>query len=77
MQQVSPHVHPAPTIGLGPTATTEQSQGWFDRAKTVLAGGVSSSARSVTTGPLDIRSTWPAAGAATSGTSTGTSSSTT
>ncbi len=42
-----------PGLGLHPAAATDESQRWFDRAKSVLAGGVSSSARSVTTGPLD------------------------
>ena len=42
-----------PALGLHPAAATEESQRWFDRAKAVLAGGVSSSARATTTGPLD------------------------
>ena len=39
-------------LGLGRHAITEESEKWFDRAKRVLAGGISSSARSTTTGPL-------------------------
>jgi glutamate-1-semialdehyde 2,1-aminomutase len=42
----------AARLGLGPDAITEESQSWFNRAKKVLAGGISSSARSTTTGPL-------------------------
>jgi glutamate-1-semialdehyde 2,1-aminomutase len=41
-----------PRLGLRSESTTEESQRWFDRAKKVLAGGVSSSARATTTGPL-------------------------
>ncbi len=41
----------APRLGLY-AAATDESQRWFDRAKKALAGGVSSSARSTTTGPL-------------------------
>lgn len=37
-------------LGLG--AAAEQSQRWFERARKVLAGGISSSARSTTTGDL-------------------------
>src|ERR1044072_18399 len=40
-------------MGLGKGATTEQSQQWFERAKKVLAGGISSSARATTTGDLN------------------------
>src|SRR3954452_21579316 len=39
-------------MGLPEGATTERSQQWFDRAKRVLAGGISSSARATTTGDL-------------------------
>jgi glutamate-1-semialdehyde 2,1-aminomutase len=39
-------------LGLPHQASTEESARWFDRAKRVLAGGISSSARSTTTGPL-------------------------
>jgi glutamate-1-semialdehyde 2,1-aminomutase len=39
-------------LGLGFGSETEESRRWFERAKKVLAGGISSSARSVTTGPL-------------------------
>jgi glutamate-1-semialdehyde 2,1-aminomutase len=39
-------------LGLPSDAVTEESARWFDRAKRVLAGGISSSARSTTTGPL-------------------------
>ena len=42
-------VHP---LGLPDIHATSQSQRWFARAKQVLAGGISSSARSSTTGPL-------------------------
>lgn len=42
-------VHP---LGLTDLHATSQSQRWFARAKQVLAGGISSSARSSTTGPL-------------------------
>jgi len=49
MSQVSLHES---TLGLGAGSVTEESQRWFDRAKKVLAGGISSSARSVSTGPL-------------------------
>jgi glutamate-1-semialdehyde 2,1-aminomutase len=41
-----------PKIGLGSASITEESARWFERAKKVLAGGISSSARSTTTGPL-------------------------
>ena len=44
---------PRPALGLHPAAATDESGRWFARAKAVLAGGVSSSARSATTGPLD------------------------
>ena len=39
-------------IGLHPDASTARSAKWFERAKQVLAGGISSSARSTTTGDL-------------------------
>ncbi len=39
-------------LGLSDIHATSQSQQWFTRAKQVLAGGISSSARSSTTGPL-------------------------
>jgi glutamate-1-semialdehyde 2,1-aminomutase len=39
-------------LGLPGGTSTEESARWFDRAKRVLAGGISSSARSTTTGPL-------------------------
>jgi glutamate-1-semialdehyde 2,1-aminomutase len=39
-------------LGLQGGAPTEKSARWFERAKRVLAGGISSSARSTTTGPL-------------------------
>ena len=39
-------------LGLPREASTEESARWFDRAKRVLAGGISSSARSTTTGTL-------------------------
>ncbi len=39
-------------LGLHAAAATDESHRWFERAKRVLAGGVSSSARSTTTGPL-------------------------
>src|SRR3954470_14108248 len=39
-------------MGLPQGGTTERSQQWFERAKKVLAGGISSSARATTTGPL-------------------------
>jgi glutamate-1-semialdehyde 2,1-aminomutase len=39
-------------LGLGGAASTSESARWFDRAKRVLAGGISSSARSTTTGAL-------------------------
>ena len=39
-------------LGLRGESETEESQRWFERAKKVLAGGVSSSARASTTGPL-------------------------
>ena len=39
-------------LGLRTDSSTEESQRWFERAKKVLAGGISSSARSTTTGPL-------------------------
>ncbi len=39
-------------LGLGKDSPTEESQRWFDRAKKVLAGGISSSARATTTGAL-------------------------
>src|SRR5438105_4057403 len=39
-------------LGLSDAAITERSRAWFERAKRVLAGGISSSARSTTTGPL-------------------------
>ena len=43
---------PATKLGLQGSAFTHESASWFDRAKRVLAGGISSSARSTTTGPL-------------------------
>jgi glutamate-1-semialdehyde 2,1-aminomutase len=43
---------PPPLLGLHPAAITDESAGWFERAKKVLAGGISSSARSTTTGDL-------------------------
>ncbi len=49
MSQVS--MKPA-RLGLRPGALTDESQNWFERAKKVLAGGISSSARSTTTGAL-------------------------
>src|SRR5947207_15449493 len=39
-------------LGLTQQASTEESRAWFDRAKNVLAGGISSSARATTTGDL-------------------------
>ena len=39
-------------LGLRGAASTTESARWFDRAKRVLAGGISSSARSTTTGSL-------------------------
>ncbi|MFI5378369.1 MAG: aspartate aminotransferase family protein [Tepidisphaerales bacterium] len=39
-------------LGLGAGANTTASQNWFRRAQAVLAGGISSSARSTTTGDL-------------------------
>src|SRR3954467_14624128 len=39
-------------LGLPEAAITDRSRAWFERAKRVLAGGISSSARSTTTGPL-------------------------
>jgi glutamate-1-semialdehyde 2,1-aminomutase len=39
-------------LGLRGAASTAESARWFDRAKRVLAGGISSSARSTTTGSL-------------------------
>src|SRR6516162_1316596 len=39
-------------LGLPIGAATDESKRWFDRAKRVLAGGISSSARATTTGPL-------------------------
>lgn len=39
--------------GLSPNADTSGSEAWFARAKNVLAGGISSSARSTTTGKRD------------------------
>ena len=53
MQQSLSHVQQRPALGLHAGAVTDESQRWFERAKAVLAGGVSSSARSTTTGPLD------------------------
>jgi glutamate-1-semialdehyde 2,1-aminomutase len=49
-----PVARPSPSgqLGLRGAASTEESARWFDRAKRVLAGGISSSARSTTTGPL-------------------------
>jgi glutamate-1-semialdehyde 2,1-aminomutase len=41
-----------PRLGLQPGDVLEESQRWFQRAKNVLAGGISSSARSTTTGAL-------------------------
>src|SRR5437868_15090895 len=41
-----------PSLGLPPNARTDVSRQWFERAKKVLAGGISSSARATTTGPL-------------------------
>ena len=43
---------PAATLGLQSSDSTGQSAQWFDRAKRVLAGGISSSARAATTGDL-------------------------
>src|ERR1700729_1576076 len=42
----------ATQLGLADGSATDESKRWFDRAKKVLAGGISSSARSTTTGPL-------------------------
>jgi glutamate-1-semialdehyde 2,1-aminomutase len=42
----------AAQLGLQGAASTRESAIWFDRAKRVLAGGISSSARSTTTGSL-------------------------
>jgi glutamate-1-semialdehyde 2,1-aminomutase len=39
-------------LGLGTGTSTDESARWFERAKRVLAGGISSSARSTTTGAL-------------------------
>src|SRR3954464_10059150 len=39
-------------LGLPEAAITDRSRAWFERAKRVLAGGISSSARATTTGPL-------------------------
>ena len=50
MQSVTPT---RPALGLHAAAQTDDSRRWFDRARAVLAGGVSSSARATTTGPLD------------------------
>src|SRR4051812_43098928 len=44
---------PKPQVGLGAGEEAPMSRQWFERAKSVLAGGISSSARSTTTGPLD------------------------
>ncbi|MBV8780111.1 MAG: glutamate-1-semialdehyde 2,1-aminomutase [Phycisphaerae bacterium] len=41
-----------PRLGLDAAASTAESARWFDRAKQVLAGGISSSARATTTGSL-------------------------
>jgi glutamate-1-semialdehyde 2,1-aminomutase len=49
MSQVSLN---ASRLGLTKESSSEESQRWFERAKKVLAGGISSSARSTTTGPL-------------------------
>ena len=42
----------ATKIGLPPNFSAQHSQEWFTRAQKVLAGGISSSARSTTTGPF-------------------------
>jgi glutamate-1-semialdehyde 2,1-aminomutase len=42
----------ASRLGIEPGHPPEESQQWFERAKKVLAGGISSSARSSTTGDL-------------------------
>jgi glutamate-1-semialdehyde 2,1-aminomutase len=39
-------------LGLHGISQTDESRRWFERAKKVLAGGISSSARATTTGPL-------------------------
>jgi glutamate-1-semialdehyde 2,1-aminomutase len=39
-------------LGLRADCSTDESQRWFERAKKVLAGGISSSARATSTGPL-------------------------
>jgi glutamate-1-semialdehyde 2,1-aminomutase len=39
-------------LGLEPNHPTQASRDWFERAKRVLAGGISSSARATTTGDL-------------------------
>src|SRR4051794_30195371 len=39
-------------LGLHANSPTDESQRWFERAKKVLAGGISSSARATTTGAL-------------------------
>jgi len=39
-------------LGLHADSPTDESQRWFERAKKVLAGGISSSARATSTGPL-------------------------
>jgi glutamate-1-semialdehyde 2,1-aminomutase len=47
----NPPVTP-PVSGLGIEVGTQRSEHWFGRARTCLAGGISLSSRSVTTGPL-------------------------
>src|ERR1700742_1832112 len=42
----------AHSLGLQNRAKTDESRRWFERAKKVLAGGISSSARATTTGNL-------------------------
>lgn len=46
----SANVGPSGHIGLSGNAATDKSEAWFARARQALAGGISSSARSTTTG---------------------------
>jgi glutamate-1-semialdehyde 2,1-aminomutase len=47
-----PTAAPHTVLGLDPHHTPQASHDWFERAKRVLAGGISSSARATTTGDL-------------------------